>query len=192
MHARLWQHQRLNSGGLSPEFTLSFSMTPSLPPRGVGGRKDALRLQARAAASTVPGLPRRCGTRVRGCMTWSPSQWVHFHSHPHASSHHLSQAARLHGRQDSAPNLLGPACPGMVVCWRRKHLRSEVIRVGIGSMTSGTHGTHLHLGNEEPQPLQWRLVRGSNELTQAQSPVPEARDLFSDVNATPYQVGSPG
>ena len=40
----------------------SFSMTPSLPPRGVGGRKDALCLQARAAASMVPGLPRRCGT----------------------------------------------------------------------------------------------------------------------------------
>ena len=84
----------------------------------------------------------------------------------------LSQAARLRGGLDSAPNLLGPTCPGMVVCWR--HLRSEVIRVGTGSVTSRTH---LCLGNEEPQLLQWRLVRGSNELTQAQSPVPEARGL---------------
>ena len=57
MHARLWQHEHLNSGGLPHESMLSFSMTPSLAPRGAGGRQDALCLQAGAAASTVPGLP---------------------------------------------------------------------------------------------------------------------------------------
>ena len=130
---------------------------------------------------------------TQGCKTRSPSQWVHCHSppcfqppfvsssqtawkaglSPKATGSHLSRYGGV--VEKKAPEI------GSHQSWYWLHdLRAQV-----------TSGTHLHLGNEEPQPLQWRLVRGSNELTQAQSSVPEARGLVPRCEHHPIPVGQP-
>ena len=105
----------------------------------------------------------------------------------------LKQPEHMEGRARS-PNLLGPTCPGMVLWWRRKHPRSEVISVGSGSMTSGTHVTPKHLlhqGNEEPQPFPSGLSRESNELTQTEDQSQEPGGLVPRDERQPLPAGQP-
>lgn len=105
----------------------------------------------------------------------------------------LKQPEHMEGGARS-PNLLGPTCPGMVLWWRRKHPRSEVIGVGSGSMTSGTHVTPKHLlhqGNEEPQPFPSGWSRESNELTQAGDQPQEPGGLVPRDEHQPLPAGQP-